>query len=145
MLEIEIKTRSEDNGRVERLLLERGATPLGEQDQIDEYFNHPCRDFAETDEALRLRKDTRGRITYKGPKLDRFTKTREEIEMDIDDLDKMALMLIRLGFRPVVKVSKKRKEYVLNGVTVSLDSVEGLGDFVELEVLGEDADEGRSS
>ncbi|MGD0818152.1 MAG: class IV adenylate cyclase [Methanomassiliicoccales archaeon] len=144
MLEIEIKTRSEDNGRVERLLLERGAKPLGEQDQVDEYFNHPCRDFAETDEALRLRKDSHGRITYKGPKLDRSTKTREEIELDIDDLDKMALILVRLGFRRVAKVSKRRKEYVLNGVTVSLDSVEGLGDFVELEVLGEDAEEGTS-
>ncbi len=117
---------------------------MGEHDQVDQYFNHPCRDFAETDEALRLRKDTKGRITYKGPKIDRFTKTREEIEMDIDDMDKMALILLRLGFRQVAKVSKKRKEYLLDGVTVSLDSVDGLGDFVELEVQGEDAEEGRS-
>jgi adenylate cyclase class 2 len=144
MLEIEIKTRSADNGNVERRLLEKGATLLGEHDQVDQYFNHPCRDFAKTDEALRLRKDTKGRITYKGPKVDRFTKTREEIEMNIDDMDKMALILLRLGFRQVAKVSKKRKEYLLDGVTVSLDSVVGLGDFVELEVQGEDAEEGRS-
>jgi adenylate cyclase class 2 len=144
MLEIEIKTRSEDNTKVERMLLERGATPLGELDQVDEYFNHPCRDFAETDEALRLRKDHTGKITYKGPKIDRFTKTREEIEMQIDDLDKMTAILIHLGFRSVARVKKKRKEYVLDGVTVSLDSVQGLGDFVELEVQGDDAAEGRS-
>jgi adenylate cyclase, class 2 len=144
MLEIEIKTRSADNDKVERVLLERGATLLGEHDQVDEYFNHPSRDFAETDEALRLRKDTKGRITYKGPKIDRHTKTREEIEIEIDDLDNMRLILVRLGFRQVAKVSKKRKEYVLGGVTVSLDSVEGLGNFVELEVQGEDAEEGRS-
>jgi adenylate cyclase class 2 len=144
MLEIEIKARSLDNGRVERLLLKRGATLLGEHDQVDEYFNHPCRDFAETDEALRLRKDSSGKITYKGPKIDQFTKTREEIEMEVDDLDKMASILVRLGFRRVAKVNKKRKEYQLEGVTVSLDSVEGLGDFVELEVQGEDAVEGRS-
>jgi adenylate cyclase, class 2 len=144
MLEIEIKTRSEDNLRVEKQLLKRGATPLGEHDQVDEYFNHPCRDFAETDEALRLRKDSTSKITYKGPKIDKFTKTREEIEMRIDDLDQMATILIRLGFRSVARVRKKRKEYVLDGVTISLDSVEGLGDFVELEVQGEDAVEGRS-
>ena len=76
--------------RVERILLERGATLSKDCDQVDEYFNHPCRDFAVTDEALRLRKDPDGKMTYKGPKLDRTTKTREEIEMDIDDLDKMA-------------------------------------------------------
>ncbi len=144
MLEIEIKTRSDDNQGVERLLLEKGATPLGELDQVDEYFNHPCRDFAQTDEALRLRRDTNGKMTYKGPKMDRFTKTREEIEMDIDDPDKLALILVRLGFRRVAKVTKRRKEYLLDGITISLDSVEGLGDFVELEIQGEDAEEGRS-
>jgi adenylate cyclase class 2 len=144
MLEIEIKTPSSDNGRVERLLFAKGAKRLGEHDQVDEYFNHPSRDFALTDEALRLRKDSKGKITYKGPKLDRDTKTREEIEMDVDDLDKMAQILLRLGFRRVAKVMKKRKEFLLEGVTVCLDSVQGLGDFVELEIQGTDADEGRS-
>jgi adenylate cyclase class 2 len=143
MLEIEIKTRSDDNGKVERTLLKKGATPLEELDQTDEYYNHPCRDFAGTDEALRLRKDSQGRITYKGPKIDQVTKTREEIELNVDDLDKMALILVRLGFRIVAKVTKRRKEYLLDGVTVSLDSVEGLGDFVELELQGEDAEQGR--
>ena len=143
MLEIEIKTRSDDNGKVERTLLKKGATPLEELDQTDEYYNHPCRDFAETDEALRLRRDSRGKITYKGPKIDRSTKTREEIELDVDDLDKMSLLLVRLGFRHVAKVTKRRKEYLLDGVTVSLDAVEGLGDFVELEVQGDDAEQGR--
>jgi adenylate cyclase, class 2 len=144
MLEIEIKTPSPDNGKVERLLLAKGAVSLGEHDQVDEYFNHPSRDFALTDEALRLRKDAKGKITYKGPKLDRLTKTREEIEMNIDDLDKMAQILLRLGFRRVAKVTKKRREFLLEGVTVCLDSVQGLGDFVELEIQGADAEEGRS-
>ena len=144
MLEIEIKTRSSDNVKVERSLLARGAVPLGVHDQVDEYFNHPSRDFALTDEALRLRQDSKGKITYKGPKIDHFTKTREEIEMDVDDLDKMAQILLRLGFRRVAKVTKKRKEFLLDGITVSLDAVEGLGDFVELEIQGEDAGDGRS-
>jgi adenylate cyclase class 2 len=144
MLEIEIKVRSLDNGKVERLLLQKGAALLGEHDQIDEYFNHPSRDFALTDEALRLRRDLKDRITYKGPKIDRFTKTREEIEIEIGDLEKMALILVRLGFRDVAKVSKKRKEYLLDGITVCLDAVEGLGDFVELEVQGDDAEYGRA-
>jgi adenylate cyclase class 2 len=144
MLEIEIKMPSPDNGRVERLLLSKGAEMLGEHDQVDEYFNHPSRDFALTDEALRLRQDSKGKITYKGPKLDRETKTREEIEMEVDDLDKMAQILLKLGFRRVAKVAKKRREFLLEGVTVCLDSVEGLGEFVELELQGTDAEKGRS-
>jgi adenylate cyclase class 2 len=144
MLEIEIKTRSSDNGKVERLLLAKGARKLGEHDQVDEYFNHPCRDFASTDEALRLRRDSKVKITYKGPKLDHHTKTREEIEMEVGDLEKMSQILLKLGFRRVAEVAKKRKEFLLEGVTVCLDSVQGLGDFVELELQGTDAEEGRS-
>ena len=44
----------------------------------------PCRDFAQTDEALRIRTvgDT-SFVTYKGPKLDATTKTRRELELPL--------------------------------------------------------------
>ena len=70
MLEAEIKLMLDDATR-ERLLARlesRGARLLGESRQCDEYFAHPSRDFARTDEALRLREvDGALRITYKGP------------------------------------------------------------------------------
>ena len=47
------------------------------EEETDVYFAHPARDFAVTDEALRLRqKGAEGYITYKGPKIDPTTKTR---------------------------------------------------------------------
>ncbi len=52
--------------------------------QIDRYFAHPSRDFAATDEALRIR--TSGEcswLTYKGPKIDSTTKTRREIDISL--------------------------------------------------------------
>ena len=36
-------------------LAEIGASEIGEARQADHYFNHPVRDFATTDEALRIR------------------------------------------------------------------------------------------
>ena len=50
-------------------------------EQVDTYFSHPARDFAATDEALRIRSiDQENFVTYKGPKLDATTKTRREID-----------------------------------------------------------------
>src|SRR4029453_19590505 len=49
-------------------------------EQVDQYFNHPAREFAVTDEALRLRQvGVENCVTYKGPKIDKSTKTRQEI------------------------------------------------------------------
>ena len=52
--------------------------------QRDAYFNHPSRDFAITDEAVRIRiEDDEACLTYKGPKIGTKAKTRKEIELPI--------------------------------------------------------------
>ncbi len=67
MLEIECKVRVPALEPVrERLLISHG-TPLGTIREKDAYFNAPHRDFATTDEALRIRTvDGRCVLTYKG-------------------------------------------------------------------------------
>jgi adenylate cyclase class 2 len=45
-------------------------------------------------------------------------------------------LLELLGFREAVRVRKRRELYRLGGVEVALDTVEGLGTFVELESKG---------
>ena len=77
--EVEIKFRAADLEALGRRLLSLGAEPIGTSEQEDLYLAHPSRDFASTDEALRLRRvGDMNRITYKGPKLGGPTKTREE-------------------------------------------------------------------
>jgi len=102
----------------------------------DVYYQHPCRDFLETDEAVRVRA-TDGRsksITYKGPRMgEGSVKRRVEIVVEVSRGDPHRL-LERLGFTPVVRVRKERTYYKLGeGVVVTLDRVEGLGCFVEVE------------
>lgn len=100
--------------------------------QEDIYFNHPSRDFAETDEALRVRKANGNYfLTYKGKKIDSETKTREEIEIScskeiIDIFD-------RLGFKKAAEVKKTRKIFGFDNLNVSIDDVSGLGGFIEIE------------
>ncbi|MFP6763335.1 MAG: class IV adenylate cyclase [Planctomycetaceae bacterium] len=112
--------------------------------QTDQYFNHPVRDFAETDEALRIRSvGEQNWITWKGPKLDTRTKTRREIELPLGDSSQTAGQLAEvfeiLGFQAVATVRKTRHPYVLERdgcrFEIVLDDVEDLGWFLEIEIL----------
>lgn len=144
MLEIEVKVPVKDLKALEQRLKRLGARDFGTSYQRDVYFAHPGRDFAVTDEALRLRVDNDlSLITYKGPKVDADTKTREELEVSVSSVEVMTQVLERLGFRPVLMVSKKRVVLGLRGLSVCLDTVEGLGDFVEFEYDDEDLAEGK--
>lgn len=144
MIELEVKAPCRDLVGLERRLLSLGARHLEDLEQVDMYLSHPVRDFGATDEALRLRRENeRSRITYKGPKLDQDTKMREEIELEVEDLERMSMLLERVGFRPFMKVVKRRRVLELEGVHFCLDRVEGLGDFVEMEYQGQDLGEGK--
>ncbi|HVO77769.1 MAG TPA: class IV adenylate cyclase [Methanomassiliicoccales archaeon] len=144
MLEIEVKTRIEDARRLENELLKRGARDFGVALQRDVYYSHPARDFASTDEALRIRiSNDLQVITYKGPKLDATTKTREEIEVSVASAEATAKILERLGFRPVVAVEKKRHTFGLRGIEICVDRVRDLGDYVEFELDDEEMEEGK--
>lgn len=142
--EVEIKFRDADHDALLRRLAELGAEPRAEVEQEDIYLSHPSRDFRETDEAMRLRRDgDENRVTYKGPKLGGPTKTREEIELTFepgpDALAMMERLFVNLGFRPVATVRKRRAAYhlVFEGrpIQVGIDSVEGLGAYAEVEAI----------
>lgn len=136
MLEVEIKSRCDDLNKIKQTIVDMGGTFISTELEDDCYFNHPCRDFGKTDEALRIRK-VNGAIyrTYKGPKLGGKTKTRFEKEVEIHDADAMQEILHNLGFVLYGQVQKKRDVYVLNEVTICCDDVKGLGTFVELEMI----------
>ncbi len=139
MLEIEVKARLRSPIETKERLLAMGAKYVKTSVQDDTYYNHPARDFAVTDEALRIREQT-GQVvlTYKGPKVDKLTKTREEIKVEVFDEVMVKSILTRLGFRKVRKVVKTRNYYTLQGMKVMLDEIDGLGDFIEVEKPGEE-------
>ena len=136
MYEVEQKYPLSDGSTVEAALVRLGATWHGTAEQVDRYFNHPSRDFAVTDEALRLRRtDDTLAITWKGPRLDATAKTRREIELPLVEaavpaaaiveaavpaaalveaavpasLDRWTELLEALGFRQVREVAKRRR------------------------------------
>ena len=141
MYEVELKVRATHDA-VRGRLAETDADCLGTVEQVDTYYDAPDRDFAETDEALRIREE-RGdevttHLTYKGPLVEAESKTRAEAETGVDDADALADILSGLGYEPAAEVRKERTRYEFRGYTVTLDSVEGLGEFVEVETETED-------
>ncbi|MEM3139014.1 MAG: class IV adenylate cyclase [Archaeoglobaceae archaeon] len=110
------------------------ANFLEEKDEFDIYLNHPCRDFAETDEALRIRVEKKIKLTYKGPKVDSETKSREEVNLEVNSFDDALKLFELLGFKKFRTVRKRRKIFKFEKAIICIDSVEGLGDFIEIEV-----------
>ena len=134
-MEVEVKFRYRDG--VEEKLREI-AELIIEKFEHDFYFNHPCRDFKKTDEAVRIRRDVEGvTITYNGPKVDSETKSREEVKVKVDSFENAAELLKKLGFKPVEEVKKTRKIYRVGDAIVCVDEVEGVGRFVEIEIESE--------
>ncbi|MBC8290367.1 MAG: class IV adenylate cyclase [Planctomycetes bacterium] len=146
--EVEVKFSLETGpDAVRDKLRQLGATPSEPIVQADHYFNHPVRDFAESDEAFRIRSvGDRNWITWKGPKVDSKTKTRREIELPLGDgtqtAEQLAEVLQILGFRSVTVVRKTRTPHELhwNGrkVEIVLDEVDELGWFLEVEVIADE-------
>ncbi len=146
--EVEMKFPVADMAALEGRLAGLGATASVAQSEVDAYFAHPARDFARTDEALRIRrKGSQSYITYKGPKIDATTKTRHEIDLPLPPGEETARawagLLEALGFTVVGEVRKSRRKARVvwqdRSVEVSLDEVERLGTFVELELIVEPA------
>ncbi len=147
--EVELKFPLADKNKILSDLKSIEARPEAELSQCDRYFAHPSRDFGRTNEAFRIRQSgEHTKLTYKGPLLDEATKTRREIELSLADGQKtaedMAELLTCLGFKEVRAVRKTRTPYHLNWqgfeMEVTLDHIEELGWFLEIETLADEAD-----
>ncbi len=112
------------------------------------------RNFALTDEALRIRnsleykekdgireilKETSD-ITYKGPKLDKETKSRVELLCKIADHKAMNKILVTLGFQRILQLEKNRQVFSLNHknmeIGIVIDKIQHLtGIYAEFELL----------
>jgi len=148
LYEVENKFPVDDLESMAERLGALGARFGAAVEQVDHYLAHPARDFAQTDEALRIRRvgDT-NLVTYKGPKIDRATKTRHELELPLGAgaalTPQYVQLLQALGFRSVAEVRKRRRcarfSWRQWHVEATLDEVAELGLFMELEIQADAA------
>jgi adenylate cyclase class 2 len=139
MLEVELKVKIPSLDPVREQLVRKNARSAGKVHEHDIYYNAPHRDFGQTDEAVRVRyTDDHAVVTYKGPKIKKFgLKAREELNFAVESGEIFETMLDRLGFRKTLEVNKWRETFRLGNASVSLDTVDGLGTYAEIEVIAE--------
>ena len=159
--EVEIKFRVENVSELEHKLQQFGGAGFGKTvTESDRFFQHPCRNFVQTDECLRLRNrvladgTSEHSLTYKGPKIDVNTKTRQEIEISVSEPECWETLLTALGFYQSAAIHKlrRRQELTVNHrhVDVVLDTLPALPEpnrnFVEMETMAteEEIDECRN-
>lgn len=83
--------------------------------------------------VVRLREDTRVRLTYKDEgKAENGIVSRYEAEVEVNDFAAMETILGKLGYTPYLIYEKYRTTYELDGAEVVLDEMP-YGNFVEIE------------
>jgi len=141
--EIEAKVKGDSLQTAAEKLARLGAEFVQEQVQTDYYFDDAKTGLNKTDRCLRLRQqfaDNQEKVllTYKGAKEKDNFKKRQEVEIEVKDLDSTGKLLSALGYEQALVVEKKRRVWRLGNCRVCLDELPLLGSFLEIE--GPDAE-----
>jgi len=141
-IEIEIQVKIE-NSQPLLEFLDKNAQFKEESHQIDEYFSPAHRDFTAVrpvKEWLRLRdSDGKYSITYKNWYYDNERSTHcDEYELSIANIDQMEKIMQALNFKNIATVDKIRRSWDYKNYEISMDSIKGLGDFIEVEYKGDE-------
>ena len=136
--EVERKFRVPDIEAIRRILEANDAVAftLGNA-EVDVFLDLPDGRLESNNQFHTLRQmQPSGRVLWisKGPQKDAC------IAMDLPDFDKAFAMLKSLGFEELRQIRKKRDIYFYGAFHVTLDSVDGLGSFVEVAAMTDDED-----
>ncbi|MFN3268352.1 MAG: class IV adenylate cyclase [Zestosphaera sp.] len=150
IMEYEVKIRVSDLGSIEKKLVSSGwvlEDVLLEEDRyvdLTHCVGSPARQIAL---RVRIKKSlarntSAAELTFKGALVEEGVKAREEITTTLEDPEKITRILLLSGF-PIITVRKKRRVYSTaeNRVKIYLDEVEGLGSYVEVELINPESRE----
>ena len=101
--------------------------------EVNLRFENATNGLRPAGQVLRLRRDTRARLTYKGPSAALGqVQTRPEFETEVADFNATRAILEGLGYHLSWAYEKYRETFHLGAVEVVLDELP-FGNFLELE------------
>lgn len=136
-LNVEIKARCANADAIRAILKSRHADAKGTDHQIDTYFNVPKG-------RLKLREGNieNALIFYERPDQAGPKQSNIVLHETTPDSDLKAVLTAALGVKVVV--DKQREISFIDNVKFHLDTVAGLGSFVEIEAIDADGSIGRA-
>ncbi len=141
MYEVEVKAKLNDRKGVMKKLMDMGCIFSNELHQIDHIFIPNGIPFPPPFDTpvLRIRKqDDKHLLTLKISQSNRQDCIEHELE--ISDGDKMLEIMSLMNYRKVPIVNKKRIKTNYKDIEIVLDSVENLGEFIEVERIIDEKD-----
>jgi len=134
--EVELKYRLTDRETFwARLSAKSPEVMLEDNLEHDCYFDSPSASLKSEHKSLCIREMQPSGIMLwivKGPEKDRCEA------VNISDAAKAKSMLGTLGYQCVFEINKRRSVYFLGKFHLTLDSLEGVGDFTELAIMTDD-------
>jgi adenylate cyclase, class 2 len=137
-LEIEVKFYISDFEPIRRRMQELGAASQGKWFETNLRFEDQNRSLLRKDSLLRLRQDSRNRLTFKSVpggttrEDDNQFKMYQELEVEVSDFDVMSRILESLGYHAVQTYEKQRETFTYEGLEICVDTLP-FGDFLEIE------------
>jgi len=135
-VETEIKLRVSDVAQARAAIAGLGYTVHHERaHEWNADFDTRASRLRRKGQLIRVRRFGAGAtLTFKGAAIESRHKEREEIEVTVSDAHAMALILQRLGLRPVFRYEKFRTEYARpdEAGIITVDETP-IGNFLELE------------
>ena len=139
--EIEVKAKVDDLEVRARKLESRGCTfsdPITQKDYVFTAPDVSYEDMKIGDIFLRVRETSRGSyFTLK--QAQKYKLDNREEETEISDPESMKSALEIMGYTLAVKIFKTRRTATYSGLEISLDEVDDLGSFVEVEKMTDDS------
>ena len=144
MREIEIKARVNDKKELIARLIDGGvqlSDPITHHDRVFGPNGVDGNDGANTAPWLRIRTETKGNETRHIFTLKKSVTNQMdsiEHETEVADDKELAKIIEYIDFVPYSDLTKTRQKARVGAIEVCVDTVEGLGDFIEAEILTDD-------
>ena len=134
-INFEFKARHQNISAAEEKLLQQQPLFVGEDHQVDTYFNVP-------NGRLKLREGTieHALIFYERTNVAGAKQSNVTLYQHKPDAALKQILAQSLGIKTVV--DKRRKIYFVDNVKFHFDTVDGLGQFVEVEAIDKDGNIG---
>jgi len=134
MLEIEVKFHLNDMESVRNRIKKIGGTCLGKSFEKNIRFENAANNLVLKNSLLRLRQDTKAKLTYKSkPRTkDKDFKIHRELEVEVSDFSTTQVILESIGFHQEQVYEKWRETFKLKNTVMCLDQMP-YGNFLEIE------------